>query len=816
MTKDKKQEALGKQALKDYALGCLSRELSLLGRKEVFMGRAKFGIFGDGKELPQLAMAQHFRAGDWRAGYYRDQTFMLAVGRLTVAQFFAQLYAHADLGHDPASAGRMMNAHFSTSLVDDKGKWLALAKLYNVSADISPTAGQMPRLLGLAYASKLYRALPSLQGVPFDSLSCAGAEIAWGSIGDASTSEGLFFETMNAAAVLEVPMLVSVWDDAYGISVPSAYHTVGQNISSALRGFELKGKKKGLRILEVKGWDYEALCDTYAQAASFCRKEHIPVLVHVKELTQPQGHSTSGSHTRYKSKKRLAWEEEHDGLRRMAAWLLERGYASKAALKAIEEDALQQVKAARDAAWQAYQAPLRQEVAHLAKQLKALRKACDLANNNDASIGSPVDLGEVDGCIKQLANEPTASLAGVHSVRRQALACTRHLGQEKTRDALAQAQKKGDQEALVRYGSHLYAEGRGISAVRDVKLEAPRYATDAKQVDGREVLQANFDALLSRDPRVFIIGEDVGRIGDVNQGLAGLQEKYGELRLTDTGIREASIVGQGIGAAMRGLRPIVEIQYLDYVLYALQTLSDDLATLHYRSAGTQRSPLVIRTRGHRLEGIWHSGSPMGVLLHALRGVHLLVPRDMTCAAAFYNTLMLADEPALVVESLNGYRIKEKMPENLDTMRLALGVVARLREGTDLSLLTYGSMCRMALVAAERLSALGIEVEVIDAQTLLPFDVNSQVLQSLKKTNRLLVADEDVPGGASAYLLQQVLEVQGGYEYLDAAPRTLTAAAHRPAYGSDGDYFSKPSVEDLVRVAYEMVAEAHPKQYPPIE
>lgn len=787
------------QLLQDYALGCLSREMSLLGRKEVFMGRAKFGIFGDGKEVPQLAMAHHFATGDWRAGYYRDQTLMLAIGALKAQAFFAQLYAHSHFEQEPASSGRMMTAHFGTPLLNGAGQGLPTAQHKNSSADISPTAGQMARLLGLAYASKLYRELPALQGRQLAAYSNKGAEVAWGTIGDAATSEGIFFEVLNAAAVLQVPMLLSVWDDGYGISVPAPYHTAKESISEALAGLARSKNKKGLAIYTVNGWDYEALYGTYGEAAALARKKHVPVLVHVKELTQPQGHSTSGSQSRYKPKARLQWEAQHDCLLRMRAWMLQQGIATEKALDKAEQSAKEEAKTARNAAWKTFTEALRTDT----------QKGLPLLSKLQAEAPSSAAQKSLRQLQEHLAAQNPPLKSDLISTLKQALYLTR--GQNnRARTSLQEYLQKCQKHYQTCYSSHLY----GPSA-QEIKEEPPRYSPQSPEVDGREVLQACFDAILGREPRFFAIGEDIGYIGDVNQGLAGLQKKHGLWRVTDTGIREASIVGQGIGAAMRGLRPLVEIQYLDYVLYALQTLSDDLATLHYRSGSTQKAPLIVRTRGHRLEGIWHSGSPMGVLLHALRGMYILVPRNMTQAAAFYNTLLASEVPAILIECLNGYRIKEKMPENVGSMQLPLGKPEVLRKGSDLSLVTYGSMCRIAIEAAQALANMDVSVEVIDVQTLLPFDTYGIIKTSLAKTNRLLIADEDVPGGASAYILQQILDTQQGYYQLDAPPRTVTAQAHRPAYGSDGDYFSKPNREDLIDAAYQLLQDDAPDKYPPI-
>ncbi len=761
----------------DYRLAVVSREASLLGRKEVFAGKAKFGIFGDGKEVAQLAMARAFCPGDFRSGYYRDQTFMFAIGRLTVQQYFAQLYAHASVEADPASGGRLMNGHFATRLIDDAGNWLPQVDTKNSSSDISPTGGQMPRLLGMAYASKLYR---HVEGLEKPSFSRKGNEVAFGTIGNASTSEGLFYEAMNAAAVLQVPMLMSVWDDGYGISVSQEYHTAKGSISEALGGMH-GHEGNGLHVERVRGYDYPALLEAYQRCADLCRTRHQPVLLHVTDLTQPQGHSTSGSHTRYKSPERLAWEEEFDCNRQMRLWLLAEGMATEEQLTALETEARAEVQAARAAAWQAFRTELDAETAGA---VAALRQD-GLIAEADALAAE-----RFTGRAEYLRMLRRATLLGKGS------ACQAYL------DAVLPCLRK-------KLNGDLLSVPEDAVVGQEV---APRYGADAATVDGREVLLANFDRILAEKPEVFAIGEDVGRIGDVNQGMAGLQAKYGELRVTDTGIREATILGQGIGAALRGLRPIVEIQYLDYLLYALQTMSDDLACLSYRTAGGQRAPLIIRTRGHRLEGMWHSGSPMGMIIHALRGMHVCVPRNMTQAAAFYNTCLEQDDPALIIECLNGYRIKEQLPDNLAELRLPLGVPEVIRTGADLTLVTFGSCCRIALDAAEALAQHGIEVEVIDCRTLLPFDLTGMIADSLRKTSRLLVLDEDVPGGASAFILQQVLERQDGYHLLDSAPRTVTSQAHRPAYGSDGDYFSKSNAEDVIQTVLELMREAAPHRF----
>jgi len=784
--------------LHDYRLGWESRHASLAGRKEVFMGKAKFGIFGDGKEVPQLAMARAFRAGDWRAGYYRDQTFMLAIGELTLQQYFAQLYAHADVEAEPSTAGRAMNGHFGTRHLDEDGNFKNLAESKNSSADISPTGGQMPRLVGLAYASKLFRQNPELH--QFSQFSVNGNEVAFGTIGNASTSEGMFFEAINAAGVLQIPMLVSVWDDHYGISVPAEYQTTKQNISEILKGFQREGEgQDGFEIFRVRGWDYAALIDTYQRAAEVCRTQHVPVLIHVQEVTQPQGHSTSGSHERYKSKDRLSWEEEHDCLRKMREWLLQEGHASEEELTQIENEAKETVKVARTAAWSAFFNPIKEEATEVVALLNRLVK----------ETGTENKLHEL---VEPLEHNPAPIRADLVRTVRRALRAVRG-----TRSAARRDLQNWLEQALAensdRYNSYLFSQSEeAIGNIEEVKAE---FAADAHQVDGREVLQACFDANFQRDPRIFAIGEDVGRIGDVNQAFAGLQEKFGELRVTDTGIRECTIVGQGIGAAMRGLRPITEIQYLDYLLYAIQILSDDVACLQYRTKGGQKAPLIVRTRGHRLEGIWHSGSPIQMILGAIRGMHLCVPRNMTQAAGFYNTLLRSDEPAIVIECLNGYRLKEQIPSNVGEFTLPLGRPETLKKGDDLTIVTYGSMCRIVLDAAKQLAEVGISVEVIDVQTLLPFDVDHVIADSLQRTNRVLFADEDVPGGATAYMMQQVIDEQQAYRFLDSQPRCLAAQAHRPPYGSDGDYFSKPNAEDVFDTVYEMLQEADPKRFPAI-
>ncbi|MCA4899056.1 MAG: transketolase [Cytophagales bacterium] len=756
------------------------------------MGKAKFGIFGDGKELAQLAMAKVFKPGDIRSGYYRDQTFMLAIGEMTLHHYFAQLYAHTDVEADPATAGRLMNGHFATRMLDETGKLKAISKLKNSSADISPTASQMPRLVGLAQASKLFRNNPELKS--YTDLSNNGNEIAFGTIGNASTSEGMFFEAINAAGVLQVPMLVSVWDDDYGISVPKEYQTTKGSISKILAGFQRDKKDKGYEIFTVRGWDFQALCETYEKAERICREEHVPVLVHVIEMTQPQGHSTSGSHERYKSKERLAWENEFDCLRQMRKWMINEGIASDIELDDIEKEAKATAKRVKDESWKAFNKDIQAEQ----KELVALLEQCEREH------------GEVHGIVETL--NKTINPVHYDSMKAAKAALRALVGKnsdikDRLRGWIGNISKRNED----RFNSHLFSQSS--ESAFNVQGIAAQYSENSLLVDGREVLRACFTEALQRDPRVLAFGEDVGKIGDVNQGFAGLQEKFGELRVTDTGIRECTIVGQGIGLALRGLRPIAEIQYLDYLLYAIQILSDDLACLQYRTKGGQKAPLIVRTRGHRLEGVWHAGSPMGMILNSLRGMLVLVPRNMVQAAGFYNTLFKSDDPALVVECLNGYRLKEKLPDNVGEFCVPIGQPEILQEGTDVTIVTYGSMCRVVMEAAAELETKGISCEVIDVQSLLPFDVHHSIVESLKKTNRVVFADEDLPGGATAFMMQQVLEVQKGYQYLDSTPLTITAKEHRPAYGSDGDYFSKPNPEEIFERVYELVGEADPSRFP---
>lgn len=789
------------EILNDYRIANESRQVSLLGRKEVLGGKAKFGIFGDGKEIPQLAMAKVFRNGDWRSGYYRDQTFMLAAGMFTLEEFFAQLYGDTDLNATPSNGGRLMNNHFATRSLDNKGDWKNLMQQKNSSADISPTAGQMPRLLGLALASKVFRNEKDLKDVEI--FTDKGNEVAFGTIGDASTSEGHFFEAINAAGVMQVPMAMSVWDDGWGISVPNKYQTTKQNISEILKGFERDEKGEGFLIYRAKGWDYPELCRIYKEGVEKCRKEHIPVLFHITELTQPQGHSTSGSHERYKTKERLAWEAEWDGIKKMREWILSENIATEEELNEIEIQAVNRAKEARKNAWNNYMNPLKKKrdeflqlcditTCHCAKTDKIARIKQDLK-----FIGEPIRKDIVSSARKILrlicdqCSNPANSLK---------INVTEWLSREM-------------QEGADRYSAHLYSESeRSALKIKEIK---PQYSESSPMITGREILNKNYDYIFSHNPLALVFGEDVGKIGGVNQTLEGMQAKYGENRVFDTGIREATIIGQGIGMALRGLRPIAEIQYFDYLLYGLQTLSDDLATMQYRTCGGQKAPLIISTRGHRLEGIWHSGSPLSMVINSIRGVHVLVPRNMTIASGFYNTILASDDPALIIEPLNGYRLKEKLPDNIGEYRIPLGVPDILHQGTDITIVTYGSCVRIAEDAVEQLKEYNISCELIDVQSLLPFDVNSIIVESLKKTNKILFFDEDVPGGATAYMMKKVLEDQKGYFHLDAEPKTLSGREHRAAYGTDGDYYSNPNAEDVFDVVYNIMHEFNPTKYPKI-
>lgn len=796
-TKVKYSQAKVKEILADYRLAWESREASLLGRKEVFMGKAKFGIFGDGKEVAQLAMAKVFKNGDFRSGYYRDQTFMFAIGELTVQQFFAQLYAHTDIEAEPASAGRLMTGHYATRMLNEKGELRDLTKSKNSSADISPTAAQMPRLVGLAYASKLFRQNPDLK--QFKNLSIQGNEIAFGTIGNASTSEGMFYEAINAGGVLQVPMFVSVWDDGYGISVPAEYHTTKSSISKVLEGFRRTDTEKGYEIFTAKGWDYPGLMAAYQQAEKLCREEHVPVLMHVEEVTQPQGHSTSGSHERYKSKERLQWEADYDCLLKMREWIVNEVMVLPEEVDEIEKEAKQAARDAKDKAWKAFNADIQKDI----KSLTGILESAIKENRNRDEIT------EIKETLRTTVNP--IRMDCVRAAKRS----LRLMRDEDTgsRQQLIEWIKEIESKNLNRYSSHLYSESE-YSALKVEEIQ-PQYSESSQQVDGRELLQACFTAALTRDPRVFAFGEDVGKIGDVNQGFAGLQARFGELRVTDTGIRECTILGQGIGTALRGLRPIAEIQYLDYLLYALQIMSDDLACLQYRTKGGQKAPVIIRTRGHRLEGVWHAGSPIGMMLNSLRGIYILVPRNMTQAAGFYNTMLKSDDVAIIIECLNGYRLKETLPDNVGEFTIPLGKPEILKEGEDITLVTYGSMCRVVMQAAADLEEFGISCEVIDVQTLLPFDLHHVIADSVKKTNRVVFTDEDVPGGATAYMMQKVLEEQQAFQYLDSVPVTIAAKEHRPAYASDGDYFTKPNVEDIFERVYAIMHEVNPNKFPSI-
>ena len=783
------------EVLADFKLACESRHASLLGRKEVLTGKAKFGIFGDGKEVAQIAMAKVFEKGDFRSGYYRDQTFAMAKGMVTVKQWFAQLYADTDVEKEPASAGRQMNGHFATRSLDENYKWKYLTEQYNSSADISPTGGQMPRLVGLAYASKLYRENPDLKDLKQFSIN--GNEVAFGTIGNASAAEGMFWEAINACGVLMAHVLMSIWDDGYGISVPNKYQMTKDNVGECLSGFAYDAKKKsGYKIYTVKGWDYEGLVETYKKAIKETREKHIPSIIHVIEVTQPQGHSTSGSHERYKSKERLQWEQDYDCIEQMKQYLVKNGYATEEECNAIYNQAKKDVKTSQKDAFAEFDAPVKAEKKQVIDMLKQLE----------------TESAEVAEAVKYLSTTLDEGRKPIFHTIHKALVATRNSSSE-ARKAINTWLKEQRAVNADRYNALLHSGSD--ERVELVEAVAPQYDADSPTLDGREVLLNFFEKAFERDPRIFAIGEDVGKIGDVNQGLAGMQEKFGELRVTDTGIRECTILGQGIGASMRGLRPIVEIQYLDYLLYALQIMSDDLATVQYRTKGGQKAPCIIRTRGHRLEGIWHSGSPMAAIINAVRGIHVCVPRNMTQAAAMYNTLLKSDEPGLIVERLNGYRSKEKLPTNVADVTLPLGIPEIIQEGRDITIVTYGPCVYIAQEAIAELEKVGISAELIDVQTLLPFDKHHIILGSLQKTNRILFLDEDVPGGTTAYMMQQVLDKQGGYYHLDSEPKCLSAHAHRPAYATDGDYFSKPNAEDIFDTVYGMMAEVAPDRFPSI-
>lgn len=789
------------EILRDYRIACESRQASLLGRREVLSGKAKFGIFGDGKEVPQLAMARAFKEGDWRSGYYRDQTFMLAAGMMKLEEFFAQLYGDTHPEANPGTGGRMMNNHFATQSLDEKGDWKDLTAQKNSSADISPTAGQMPRLLGLALASKHYRNNPALK--EFSKFSVKGNEVAFGTIGDASTSEGIFWESINAAGVMQVPMALSIWDDGWGISVPRVYQTTKSSISEVLKGFEETKKARGFRIYKLKGWDYPALINAYEEGTAYCREKHVPVIFHVDELTQPQGHSTSGSHERYKSPERLQWEKAHDGITKMREWMIAKEIATAEELDKIEKKAAKRAKEAKKNAWSHFQKPLSEKRDDFLRMVDISTCNCAKTSKINAikeelsMVGEPIwkDIMSSGKKILRLICDSCSNPQ--NSLKKNVMAWRDNVSME-------------NENA---YNDHLWSESD--QAAIKVKAVAPEYAADAPRIPGREIIQKNFDHIFEHNPLACAFGEDVGKIGGVNQTMEGLQKKYGELRVFDTGIREATIIGQGLGMAMRGLRPLAEIQYFDYLLYGLQVLSDDLATVRYRTKGRQKAPMIISTRGHRLEGIWHSGSPLSMVINSIRGVHVLVPRNLTQAAGFYNTMLESDEPALIIEPLNAYRLREKLPSNLGEFKVAVGRPEILKTGADITLVTYGSCVRIAQDAVEQLKDFDIDVELIDVQSLLPFDVNHMILDSIKKTNKVLFFDEDVPGGATAYMMQKVLEEQKAFFYLDAGPVTLTAHAHRAAYSTDGDYFSNPNAEDVFDSVYNIMHDVNPAKYPKI-
>jgi len=786
--------------LADYRLANVSRNLSITGRREVLSGKAKFGIFGDGKELIQIAMARQFKEGDWRSGYYRDQTWMMAMGLYGSVEFFHQLYGNTDRNINPGSGGRVFNNHFSVPNINPDGTWRDLTKQKNSSSDISPTAGQMPRLLGLAYASKLFRLNKEMHR--FTTLSLKGNEVAFGSIGDASTSEGHFWETMNAAGVLQVPMAISVYDDGYGISVPKKYQTTKGSISDIMKGFENEPGRSGIIIYKAKGWDYPGLLKMYEEGIEICRRDHIPVLFHIEDVTQPLGHSTSGSHERYKSEERLRWEEEFDPIRKMREWIIDKKIATGDELDRIEAEAEEEVKESKKKSWEMFQNPIKIERDALVKIIRDRSCTCH-EEIKEASVDEITE--ELAGVLAPIRKDNF--MAARKILRNVCETCDKA---DNLKEELHGWLKRNYADAETSYNKFLYNETQ--TSVLNVKPVAPEYSENSPEVPGRQILRDNYDKLFTKYPLLVTFGEDTGNIGGVNQSLEGLQKKYGELRITDTGIRETTILGQGIGLALRGMRPIAEIQYLDYLMYALQTLSDDLATTHYRTAGRMIAPLIISTRGHRLEGIWHSGSPMSMLINSVRGVYVCAPRDMTRAAGFYNTLLEGNDPAIVIEPLNGYRLKEKMPDNIGEFHIRLGIPEVLTTGTDITVVTYGSTVRIAAEAVRQLSAHDISVELIDVQTLVPFDIEKIILDSIRKTSRILFIDEDVPGGTTAYMMQEVLEKQGGWQYLDSPPKTLTAQEHRPAYTTDGDYFSKPNAEDVFDAVYAMMKEAVPAKY----
>ena len=786
------------EILDDYTLACKSRHMSILGRKEVLTGKAKFGIFGDGKELPQIVMAKHFRNGDFRSGYYRDQTFMMAIDGLTIEQFFSQLYANPDVEKDPNSAGRQMNSHFATRLLNEDGTWKAQTEMKNTAADLSPTAGQMPKLLGLAQASKVYRENELLHDR--EKFSKNGSEVAWGTIGDASTSEGHFWETMNAAGVLQIPLVVSVWDDGYGISVSKKYQTVKESISMALRGFKRTKNQPGFEIINVKAWDYEALHEAYKTAESVAREEHVPVLVHVEEVTQPQGHSTSGSHERYKSEERLEWEEEHCCITQFRSWIISEEISTDEKLDVIEEKALEEVKEVQKKAWKEFQQPI-------------LDQKKKLDSHFDSLIAAHPNVSVLNNYKKDLSRKSRPYRRDIVSIGRKVVMALREEESDALKDFKTWLSGLGEENREL-FNSHLLSETDFSPLL--IGEKDPEYGSSSKKVDGRVVLRDNFDALFEKYPETLVFGEDAGQLGDVNLGLEGMQDKYGETRVSDTGIREATILGQGMGMAIRGLRPIAEIQYLDYLLYCFQGMSDDLATLRYRTKGGQAAPLIVRTRGHRLEGIWHAGSPMGVILNGLRGVHVCVPSTLTDAAGFYNTLLQGDDPALVIEPLNAYRLKEDLPENLGEFTVPLGIPKIVQEGSDITIVSYGSTLNLVKSVLPDLEEAGISAELIDVRTLLPFDREQRIVESLKKTNRILFVDEDVPGGATAFMMQKVIGEHKGYYHLDSEAKCLTAKAHRTAFASDGDYFTKPNTEDVFEAVYGIMSESNPQKWTPVD
>ena len=796
---DKSLKISKEEILNDYYLINESRNLSLIGRKEVFMGRAKFGVFGDGKELPQIAMSKFFRNGDFRSGYYRDQTFMMAIDQLNANQFFAQLYAHTDINFDPHSGGRQMNCHFGTRMLNSSGNWKTLTDMKNSASDVSCVSGQMPRIVGLGYASKLYRENKDLGQM--HNFSINGNEVIFGTIGDASTSEGHFWESINACGVLQIPVVMSIWDDGYGISVPSEYHTTRNDLSKVLSGFQRSSKNEnGFELITVKAWDYEGLLKAYSKAVKVAREDHVPSIIHVKEVTQPQGHTTSGSHERYKSKERLKWEEDFCCIKKMREWILKNKISDKVTLDNIEKKAKERVKKIRDKSWKDYRKNIEDD---FGDAMTIITRVAQNSPKNKKEIIQVRD--ELSNTLQPIKADIFKSLKFVQRIIRT----ENNLAKPYLLNLINELEIKYKDQ----YSSHLYSESdKSVKNIGEIK---PTYDKKPKLIDGREIINNFFNITFKNNPLVFAVGEDVGMIGGVNQGFAGIQEKFGKLRITDTGIRESSIIGQGIGAAMRGLRPIVEIQYLDYVYWAIQTLSDDLSTLHYRTKGGQKAPVIIRTRGHRLEGIWHSGSPMGTLINSLRGINVLVPRNFVEASGMYNTLLQSDEPGIIIEPLNAYRLKENLPNNLDQVRVEFGIPEVLMKGNDITIVTYGSMCRIVSEAAIQLSQIGISCEVIDVRTLLPFDKKGIILESIKKTNRVVFADEDVSGGASAYMMQSVLENQDAYFYLDSKPITIHSKDHRPAYSTDGDYFSKPNCELIFDKVYDLFNELDPKAYPPL-